>query len=295
MRARRALCHSQPVGNLFCVVSLTVAGKWISDFAQTAVGAVQLFVAVIAALTASDWVRTSWRGGPGERRSLLRRVEALSVGITRERFEEVLAVGSPTHLTKSAGGPASVSRLFRTEWCWIQMITDESDVVQRFAVCSRHRRFRPTFQLGGQLPRRCVTLHKTSLDQLGSPSAIFAFRGAQTASYFEEHYYGRPGHYRYYQAGFTEADMFSVADLHPDCLELLTDYPHDAVLPSAIRSFRHSNAPSCYGESLAMISADEMGFGPTLVESWAVRDRPARPTRAMQRAEQGYRRSRGAD
>jgi hypothetical protein len=236
---------------------------------------------VLAALPVFDWLRSVWRRGPGARHNCQRAVETLSVGTTRERFEEILAMGSPTH--KATNDTLFTARLFQNEWCGVQVVADENDVVHRFAVWPNHKKFRPALRLGGQWPRLDVVLQRTPLAHLGGLRIIRAGVGAQTAHYLEEHYFGRPGHYRYYQIGFTE-DSIEGAILPNDCQRVLVDYslPDDS-MPDEIVDFRNMNKVNTYGESLSPISDDRFPFGATRVEAWAVRRRVDRTDRRFDR------------
>lgn len=146
-----------------------------------------------------------------------------------------------------------------------------------------HAKFRPQFRLGGQWPRLDVTVRETRLEELGDPTEIDAYVGAQTAQYVEEHYYGRPGGYRYYQVGFNEPAMEFDAALPSDFSRVLKPYKRPDELPPEIVEFRQRNRFSVYGESLSPLADDGHAFGPTKVETWAIRDRVTRVVRRADR------------
>jgi hypothetical protein len=234
-------------------------------------GLVISVITIVASIPTIDWFRGVWRRGPGARRDCERRLERLAVGATRSRFEEILGLGSASRIETNKA--KFTMRLFHNEWCVVQVITDDHDTVHRFAVCSRHKKLKPTYRVGGKWPPVDIRLRESPLTALGEPDRIRSHVGAQTAYYIEEHYFGRPGHYRYYQAGFTETAMNDVAVLPDDFHRTLTDYtmPDDQVPPEIVR-FRELNRVIVYGESLSPFKDDGHTFGHTMTDTWIERE-----------------------
>lgn len=255
----------------------------------TALEAIGIGVTIVAAWQAVEWARGKWRSGPGARRTCQRRVEQVSVGITSARCEELLGMGSPSHRStamRADDGAVFTARLFQTTWCSVELVTDAENVVRRFSVWSRHTRFRPTFRAGEQWPRLDITMRSTVLEQMGQPVRVDSYVGAQTAAYIEEHYYGRPGSYRYYHAGFNEASMFD-ATLPDNFSAVLTSYELNTgvpdQLPPEVAEFRRRNALAVYGESDGPWRTFAHPIGPSLVETWAIRERVTRAVKRRDR------------
>lgn len=198
-------------------------------------------------------------------------------------------MGSPSHHStamRADDGAEFTARLFQTTWCSVELVTDAVGVVRRFSVWSRHNRFRPTFRAGGQWPRLDITMRSTVLEQMGQPVRVDSYVGAQTAAYIEEHYYGRPGSYRYYHAGFNEAAMFD-ATLPDNFSVVLKPYEFETgvadQVPAGIVEFRRRNAVAVYGESDEPWRKFVHPIGPSLVETWAIRERVTRAVKRRDR------------
>jgi len=99
--------------------------------------------------------------------------------------------------------------IFVDEDYYVQAITDKHDKIMSFAVTSRKEDFSPVLPWGNAFK---VILNKTPFSEwiAESPLTCYRFTGAHEPSYyFEEAYFGNPGHYLTYLVGTNTAGYSS--------------------------------------------------------------------------------------
>lgn len=131
----------------------------------------------------------------------------LSVEVQINYFIKLL--GSPLYINPVEGDKDLKEHVFVDEDFYVQAITNANDKVLSYAVVSRKKDFNPTFEMPTMFS---VSLNKTPFSKWlidGNFRLCYRFLGAHDpVYYFEESYFGNPGHYLTYLVGINNSAPF---------------------------------------------------------------------------------------
>ena len=169
------------------------------------------------------WSSNLYRQSVGSRQDHARRFNQLAAGVTTRYIEE--RFGAPAFVGDFAvpgaatmipgGGPKLTEQVYHTRHAWLQIITDEHEVVVRFSVTVTDPRFH--FQIRdltfGNLEAKIG--HNRFSEIKAHPEGTSLSIGAHTHEYSESYWFGNPGCYQHFVLSHNDAGTgsFGVAKI----------------------------------------------------------------------------------
>lgn len=168
---------------------------------------VALLLIVVSGLSSLTTIKSGflalyqlYRSTLGYKRSLIRDLNQLSVGVNLDYFQQIL--GSPVFVNSLPENHSE--HIFVSKHVYVQAITDSLNTVQLFSVTTRNYHFKPVLNIQRFNPTFClsssvqIVLGKTKfvdLDVSGKPRSLASNLGAAQFSYYEEHSFGSAGNF----------------------------------------------------------------------------------------------------
>lgn len=190
--------------------------------------------------------RAAWRRTFGRRLHAARRVQALSVGYTVERFEAILS--SPTS-RKFLGSEQQL--IWVDPLYYVQARVDDAEQIVWWSVTARSLKFRPVLFPSTRRPFK-VRLNRTKFCEIDhEPSEIFGSRGARRGWYWERLYYGNPGNYQEFFFAINDAAPNTNQAALIEVVRAMEDHEQsDATAIALAEPSRASLVPNTYAETL---------------------------------------------
>ncbi|MFG1681640.1 ETEC_3214 domain-containing protein [Nonomuraea sp. NPDC049269] len=161
--------------------------------------------------SAGDWYTRTFNWRENEYRKLT----GLQAGFSMEKFKSTL--GDPLYRAKvSNTGRKLIESVFPGRGYWVDVLSDDSDVVLAYSVTSCNRQFQPTFR-PNMNPSSPITLNKTTFADIpvnsDADTTVF-LSGATANSYiYQSIYQGNPSNYKTHAWGLNDAcQWFSTKD-----------------------------------------------------------------------------------
>ena len=169
-------------------------------------------ITIISSISsAGDWYTRTFQWRENEYRKLA----GLQAGFSTEKFKSTL--GDPLyHVKVSVTGSKLIESIFPGRGYWVDILSDDSDVVLAYSVTSCNREFQPTFR-PTMNPSSPITLNKTTFADIpvnGDADTMAFLSGATANSYvYQVIYQGNPSNYRTHAWGLNDAcQWFSVKE-----------------------------------------------------------------------------------